>query len=330
MKRIKISFLVIAVNIFIFLSVSGQAAQDKLVVVTCLQSTHSFASILTKGTSIEVVDLSPTGYSMERLNHYFKKNEKKLEGRIATADAVITIRSVWKRDPLYIYARKWNVRVIEIDASMPFDPALTGVSVLEVPDSRPLLPGIQTSESPRKGHQTVSPYIWLSLSNASKMLSIIAGDLKRLSPADATAIDKNLLGFKKELFRLRLKYEEMFAELEWFEAFGLTDVFPYLTNDLNIHVADYFLKNDFYWTEEDISNLKIRLQQDNIKIVIHKWEPKPEIAQAIKDAGARLVVLDSMDSSKDSGLSREGEPDSGGYMNIMRKNLSAIAGAFPK
>jgi len=324
LKQVGIVLFLFVFNIFVLFEASGQASQECPLVLTCFQSTYSFTSILTKGTSIKVSNLGPTGYPMGRLGRYFKKHEKEVKDYAARADAVITIRSVWKHDPLYLYARKWNIRIIEIDASMPFDPALTGVSILEVPDSCPLLPGAQTGKSLRKEHQAISPYIWLSLSNASKMLSIIAGDLKRLSPKDATMINKNLATFKKELFRLRLKYENIFAELKSLEVFGLTDVFPYFTNNLNLHVTGYFLKDDFYWTEEDISNLKTRLQQDKIKVVIHKWEPKPEIIRAVMDAGAKLVVLNSMDPA----LSKEGRIDPDGYLKSIRNNLEIIAKAF--
>ena len=324
MKQAGIVLSLFVFNIVVLFGASVQASQKSLLVLTCLQSTYSFASILTKDTSIKVSNLGPAGYHMGRLERYFKTHEKEVKDYAARADAVITIRSVWKHDPLYIYARKWNIRIIEIDASMPFDPALTGVSILEVPGSCPLLPGTQTGKSLCKNHQTISPYIWLSLSNASKMLSIIAGDLKRLSPKDAAMINKNLATFKKELFRLRLKYENMFAELVSLEVFSLTDVFPYFTNDLNLHVSGYFLKDDFYWTEEDLSNLKTKLQQNKIKVVIHKWKPKPEITQAITDAGASLVVLNSMYPA----LSKKSRIDPDGYLKNMRNNLEIIAKAF--
>ncbi|MBC2694263.1 MAG: zinc ABC transporter solute-binding protein [Desulfobacteraceae bacterium] len=324
MKQAGIVLFMFVFNIFVLFEASGQANQEFPLVLTCLQPTYSFASILTKDTSIKVSNLGPAGYPMGRLGRYFKTHEKEIKNYAARADAVITIRSVWKHDPLYIYARKWNIRIIEIDASMPFAPALTGVSILEVPDSCPLLPGTQTGKSLRKDHQTISPFIWLSLSNASKMLSIIAGDLKRLSPKDAAVIDKNLVTFKKKLFRLRLKYENIFAELESLEVFGLTDVFPYFTNDLTFHVTGYFLKDDFYWTKEDLSNLKIRLQQDKIKVVIHKWQPKPEIIQAVMDARAKLVVLNSMNPA----IYKEGRIDPDGYLKNMRNNLEIIASAF--
>ena len=321
MKRVGIILFLFVFNIFVLFEASVQAKQEYPLVLTCLQSTYSFATILTKGTSIKVSNLGPVGYHMGRLGRYFKKHEKEIKDYAARADAVITIRSVWKHDPLYPYARKWNIKIIEIDASMPFDPGITGVSILEVPDSCSLLPGTQTGKSLRKDHQTLSPFIWLSLSNASKMLSIIAGDLKRLSPKDAAMIDKNLDSFKKKLFRLRLKYENIFAELESLEVFSLTDIFPYFTNDLNLHVTGYFLKDGFYWTEKDISNLKTRLQQNNIKVVIHKWEPKPEIMQAIIDAGAKLVVLNSMDPA----LNKKGRIDPDGYLKNMQNNLEIIS-----
>lgn len=317
-----IVFLCIIFSVF---GASIQASQERPFVLACLQSTYSFASFLTKNTSIKVGNPCPAIYPMRRLERYLKKHEKEVKKYATEADAVITIRSVWKQDPLYLYARKWNIKIIEIDASAPFDPALTGVSILEVPNNQPLLSDTQTSKSLKKNHQTVSPYAWLSLSNASKMISIIAGDLKRLSPKDAVVIDKNLAIFKRKLFKLRLKYENMFAELESPEVFSLTDVFPYFTSDLNFHVAGYFLKDDFYWTKEDLSNLKTRLQQDNIKVVIHKWQPNPEIIQAIEDAGAKLAALNPMNPPS---LCKNGKIDPDGYMKIIRDNLEIIAEAF--
>jgi hypothetical protein len=34
-------------------------------------------------------------------------------------------------------------------------------------------------------------------------------------------------------------------------------------------------------------------------VVIHKWEPSGEISKAVSDAGATLVVLDTLETTED-------------------------------
>jgi len=102
LKHVGIVLSLFVFNIFVLFGASGQASQECPLVLACLQSTYSFASILTKGTSIKVSNLGPAGYPMGRLGQYFKKHEKEVKDYAARADAVITIRSVWKHDPLYI------------------------------------------------------------------------------------------------------------------------------------------------------------------------------------------------------------------------------------
>jgi hypothetical protein len=81
--------------------------------------------------------------------------------------------------------------------------------------------------------------------------------------------------------------------------YALTDEFVYLTSDLGLFVADYFVKQDIDWTEADYAQLTRTLQAQEIRVVIHKWEPAEPIAAAISAAGARLVVLDTLETTTD-------------------------------
>ena len=76
--------------------------------------------------------------------------------------------------------------------------------------------------------------------------------------------------------------------------------------------------------KSSLNNLKKALVHNDIKVVIHKWEPNERIAQVIRDAGARLAALDFMDP----GLDMNGKLDPDGYIKIMRKNLETVANAF--
>ncbi|PXF57917.1 MAG: hypothetical protein C4B58_08385 [Deltaproteobacteria bacterium] len=324
MKSLKVACFVFTLFLSLVLSSYGFAIQKKTCVLTSLQCTYSIVNSLTGETSIDVFNVCPPGCRMDDQRYYFQKKEEEIRKYIQKADAVITIRKVWKSDPLYIYTRKWNIRAIEIDASAPFDPALTGVALLDIPVCNDFSGTAEEQGFHVADHNGKSVYVWLSLSNVSKMADIIAADLKRLSPKDAGQIDKNLNGLKRKFFKLKIEYESRFVEIENLESFALTDKFVYLTDNFNIHVVDCFVKPDFYWTKEDLINLKTALVRDEIKVVIHKWEPNAPIAQIIKEAGAKLAVLDSMDRC----LDMNGKVDPDGYMKIMRKNLAAIAQAF--
>ena len=80
---------------------------------------------------------------------------------------------------------------------------------------------------------------------------------------------------------------------------ALADEFVYLTSDVGLFVDDYFVKQDIDWKPEDYTKLTAALKESGVKVVIHKWEPSAEILKAITDAGAELVVLDTLETADD-------------------------------
>ena len=77
--------------------------------------------------------------------------------------------------------------------------------------------------------------------------------------------------------------------------FALTGDFVYLTNDMGLYVDGYFVKQDVRWTDADLAKLTHHLRDNGIKVVIHKWQPSEAIQNAVRAAGAELVVLDAGD-----------------------------------
>ena len=92
----------------------------------------------------------------------------------------------------------------------------------------------------------------------------------------------------------------------------------------NLEVVGYFLKPEIDWTEDDLTAFEQAILDNDIKVVIHKWEPDKAIMDVLRKTGARLVVLDPMDApaGNDDGL------DVDLYLKTMKQNLAALAGAL--
>jgi ABC-type Zn uptake system ZnuABC Zn-binding protein ZnuA len=169
-----------------------------------------------------------------------------------------------------------------------------------------------------------APYFWLSISNAIRMGDIIAHDLTAVFPDAAPAIAKNLDDLKRSLLVLRGEYQDRLIADGADVVFALTSDFVYLTNDMGLFVDGYFVKQDVRWTETDLAALTKHLRDNDIKVVLHKWLPSEAIQNAIKAAGAKLVVLDAGDPGivVDRQLARDG------LQQLLRKNLEAIHAAL--
>jgi ABC-type Zn uptake system ZnuABC Zn-binding protein ZnuA len=297
-------------------------AQDKerLRVLTAMQATYSLASALTKETGIDVVNIPEDGRSMQSLGGWLERRGDRLTDEFSTADAVITIGRTWPDDPLYTAARRFNIRIVNIDASKPWSTTMTGVSLIRRPGNDvPWAVPEGTADE-----QGTASHFWMSFSNAIRMADIIAGDLTRLAPSSAQQIGENLAALKSELLAKRQEMDDSLLELGDISLFALADEFIYLTNEFGIFVAGYFIRQDIQWTAEDLSGLSTWLRENKIRVVLHKWEPSDEIMAAIEDGGARLVVL----QTGDPGIEEDGRLAADGYQRILQQNLQGLIEAF--
>jgi hypothetical protein len=66
------------------------------------------------------------------------------------------------------------------------------------------------------------------------------------------------------------------------------------------------------------------LRDAHIKVVLHKWMPSDAIQKAIRDAGARLVVLET----GDPGMGVNGSLAPDGLQQILKNDLEAVLAAL--
>lgn len=288
-------------------------AADKALVLTALQSTYSITRALAKDTAIDVQAAFPADIGMDQESAWLSQRQRRdFIAAAKQADAVITIRRVWDADPLFPATRALNIRVVEIDASTPFDPALAGVALVQLGKD-----GIPVSND-KPG--TVSPYIWLNPINAIRMTDIVAADLRRLSEADAATIDRNQQSFRSALIAMKADFDGKLAEIDDPSVISLSNDLAYLTTGLGVDVAAYFPKSDYDWTDADVKALVDKMTASKIGAVIAPRKPKDSIAAAIAAAGGHLAVLELMDPA----AAADGKPAPDGLMKAMRSNLDKI------
>jgi ABC-type Zn uptake system ZnuABC Zn-binding protein ZnuA len=297
--------------------VPAAEAEPGVLVLTSLPVTYSVAKALTAGTQVEVRNLPEGGRPMGAQQSYFSREAERLAETFARADAVITIGKLWQEDPLFVAARAANIRIVDIDASKPWSETLEGASIALVPeDDAPW----SDERPPDDATRAPSVYFWLSPSNGARIADIVARDLMRLAPDEASRIEANLAAYRRALLELKREYEVKLAALADVSAYALTPDLVYLTTDMSIYVDGYFLKQDIRWTPEDTEAFAAYLSANGIKTVLHRWEPAAPILEAIEAGGARLVVLDT----GDPGIVEDGRLVDGGYVRVLRANLETL------
>jgi len=287
-------------------------------VLTGTQATYSLTVALTAGTPIEVQNVPADGRPFALLKDYIARRTDALAPTFQRATAVVTLTNALPGDPLYRFARDANIRIVDIEAAVPWSLDAPGVGLADQPTTN-----VAWGKDSDPPEGAVAPYLWLSVSNVIRMGDIIAYDLAALFPESAAKIGQNLDALKRSLLELRGEYQDRIFESGADVVFALTGDFVYLTNDLGLFVDGYFLKQDVRWTEADLAALTKHLRDNGIKVVLHEWEPSEAIQSAVRAAGARLVVLDNGDPGVV--VDRALAPD--GLQQILRKNLEAIVGA---
>lgn len=298
------------------LACSARAADP--LVLTGLQATWSITSALVAGTPIRVQNVPADGREMSMQKDYIGRRMEELSKQFAAATAVVTITNAVPGDPLYRYAREANIRIVDIDAAIPWSLDRPGVALADSPASN-----VAWGKDPDAAESSTAPCFWLSLSNAIRMSDLIANDLSALFPESAPAIAKNLDTFKRSMLELRSDYQDRLMESGG-DVFALTGDFVYLTNDMGLLVDGYFIKQDVRWTKADLAGLTKHLRDHDIKVVLHKWLPSDDIQNAVKSAGAMLVVLDT----GDPGVVVDDSLAVDGLQQILRKNLETISAAL--
>lgn len=252
-------------------------------VLTTLPVTHSLASTLLKGTSVQLKRAAPGNVPASRQPSYFSnRGAASLAKAALQADAVIGVRSIWRDDPLYPMARRSNIRIVEIDAAQPVDGALPGIAV--------------------NGDEAYSTYPWLNPTNLGRMADVLANDLERLAPADKARIQENLAALKRQLLELTAKSQTALAQVDNLSVVSLSERLGYLASGLNLDVVEQALPTDGKWDEAALKALAQNLKAQDVALVLDHRQPQAAVAAVIEASGATLLVVESDPEDAAAGL----------------------------
>jgi ABC-type Zn uptake system ZnuABC Zn-binding protein ZnuA len=293
-----------------------RADDAEALVLTGTQATYSLTVALLENTAVQVQNVPPDGRQLGLLKDYIARRTDALAPTFAAATAVVTLTNALPGDPLYRFAREANIRIVDIEAAVPWSIDAPGVALADAPSSTVEWGG-------EEAETAVAPYFWLSVSNSIRMGDIIARDLTALFPDSAATIGANLEKLKRALLDMRGDYQDRLIASGADVVFALTGDFVYLTNDMGLYVDGYFIKQDVHWTEADLAMLTQHLREHGIKVVLHEWMPSEAIQAAVREGGAKLVVLEAGDPGVV--VERALAPD--GLQQILRRNLDAVVAA---
>ncbi|MBI6942713.1 zinc ABC transporter substrate-binding protein [Pseudomonas putida] len=252
-------------------------------VLTTLPVTHSLASTLLEGTSVQLKRAAPGNVPASRQPSYFSnRGAASLAKAALQADAVIGVRSIWRDDPLYPMARRSNIRIVEIDAAQPVDGALPGIAV--------------------NGDEAYSTYPWLNPTNLGRMADVLANDLERLAPADKARIQENLAALKRQLLELTAKSQTALAQVDNLSVVSLSERLGYLASGLNLDVVEQALPTDGKWDEAALKALAQNLKAQDVALVLDHRQPQAAVAAVIEASGATLLVVESDPEDAVAGL----------------------------
>ncbi|NIF27076.1 metal ABC transporter substrate-binding protein [Pantoea sp. Tr-811] len=243
-------------------------------VLTTLPVTHSLASALLAGTSVQLTRAAPANLPASRQPSYFtSRGAAGLAKAAQKADAVIGVRSIWRDDPLYPMARRSNIRIVEIDAARPVDGALPGIAV--------------------SGDDAYAGYPWLHPTNLGRMADVLANDLERLAPADKAKIQGNLAALKRQLLEVAAASQVKLAEVDNLSVVSLSERLGYLASGLNLDVVEQPLPPDGKWDAAALKALGENLKAQDVALVLDHRQPEAAVVQVIEAAGAKVLVVES-------------------------------------
>ena len=269
-------------------------------VLTSIQSVYSIVKNITKDSDIEVYSIFDSDVSMDYGKSAFDNKDLDLSSA-KDAVAVVDVAKIWHNDYLYEYARRKNIRIVEIDASYSF----SGNDYL----SLSLL-------NYKNGDR--NPYVWMSFQNVIKMANIVADDLSELFPENSKIIEKNLTKFSQEIKEIENEYLEKTLTLSSLSVIALTENLDYLFNDLNI----FFNYTDS--NEVTVKNVAEIMKRNNSKIFISDRWIKKEIINEIEKKGGKFLVLDTFNIPREV----DGKMDPDGYIKGMKENMEKLVEAM--
>ncbi|PKH07350.1 ABC transporter substrate-binding protein [Moritella sp. Urea-trap-13] len=246
-------------------------------ILTATPVTYMLATELTKGTDITTQYLPPKRYGILRLPNWFSSKGAALTEKVAIdAQVAITLGAVWPLDPLFVHARKGNIRMIEVDASQAISPRAQGVAALRLDDG------------------SISPYTWLNPTNLTRMTAIVSQDLQQVWPQQAAVIASNQQALMMSVRHLINQQQAMLLDNEIDSVVLLSTELEDFASGNQLFVVERLTKPELEWTAEDkLELVELLTEDDSLWILTSKRASKQ--LKALVPNPARILTIDSID-----------------------------------
>lgn len=242
-------------------------------VLTSTPTTYMLASQLLQDTSITVRQLTPKRYGLNRQPNWFDGKGAELVAKAAKkAEVVISIKSVWAKDPIYDHARMSNIHLIEIDASQAISPRAESVASIKQSDG------------------SVSPYVWLNPANLVRMANIIASDLVRVWPEYQQQIRDNQRLLSALIRNQQRETSGQLTNHNIDAVIVLNESLMDYSAGHNLFVVESLFKPELEWSEQEKNNLRSQLNDDPTLWLLTTRKPSTELKQLLGDFSQYLVV----------------------------------------
>lgn len=271
------------------------------IVITSIQPLYSLTTYITKDTDINVYNAFGSETSMTMSREAI--NEENFDLSIAKkAQAVIDIAKIWHDDTIYHKARMNNIKIIEIDASFPYDNKVSSLFFNEFSNGK------------------TNFYVWLGTKNLIRMANIIARDLARIYPKQKEKIEKNIIVLTNKILEEERISDSSFMNAKSLEVISLSENIHYLLNDINLYIE--------YENPENINaeNVAEIMNKKGIKVFVSDRWLKKNVIKAIKDAGGEFVIINTLDIPMD--LNGKMDPDA--LLKAYRENRQNLLNALSK
>ena len=174
-----------------------------------------------------------------------------------------------------------------------------------------------------EGEEEIDEHVWLSIKNAETIVSAIEAKLAEIDPDNKAEYEKNANDYLAKLDELDKEYKDTLSSIQN-KTIIVGDRFPfrYLVNEYGINYYAAFTGCDAgseasFETVKFLANKMDELNMSDIFIIDgSKGDLAKTIVENTKDKNAKVLVLDSMQSTKSS--------DNASYLDIMKKNLEVL------
>jgi zinc transport system substrate-binding protein/manganese/iron transport system substrate-binding protein len=181
-------------------------------------------------------------------------------------------------------------------------------------------PGIALRRANAEARGRVDPHYWLSAENAKAIARTVAADLARLAPGRHAEIERSLATCLARLDAADTEVRELLADLASRRIATFHDAFGYFATAYGLEVAAVF--EPYAGLEPSpqfVVEFQRKIRASDVRVVFTEPQLSVDSLRPIaRDLGVTLAILDPLG----------GVPGRDGYVDLLRFNARAVAGAL--